>query len=465
MRILCLLLALCVCLAIDAQDFVRINSILVEGNKKTKTGIILRELRFAPGDSIPLSLLDTLCRESEQLILNTSLFNKVHIYIRPCTNCPLHYINVLVQVEEAWYLYPVPIFELADRNFNVWWVEQNRSLQRVNFGTEFAHVNLSGQMDRLRVTIKQGYTHNYALRYSLPYINKAQTLGLSADISFSQNRELNYATGGNKQLFYRDSSNFIFSAFRSVLGLTWRPGLRTFHYFNLGFFQNRISDFIAGELNPQFFLEGRDTQRFLSFTYEFVFDERDIRPYPLQGRLLTLRLKRDGLGFFHDRNALTLFAYYDHYLSFSSRWSLALKTGGKVSLIREQQPYNDNRAIGFGRNYLHGYEYYIVDGLDMGYFKSNLRFQLLKEEVNFGKIVPISQFRRMPVKVYLSANNDWGFVNEPFLRDGNFLNNRLLWGGGLGLDFVLFYDKVFQIEYSFNHMLEKGLFLHINLNL
>ncbi len=449
----------------SAQNLVHIDKILIEGNKRTKAEIILRELRFAEGDSIPVQALDTLCRESEQLILNTSLFNKVHISIHPCETCSPNSTLARVRVEEAWYLYPVPIFELADRNFNVWWVEQNRSLQRINFGTEFAHTNLTGRMDRLKIGAKHGYTHNYSLRYSLPYINKAQTIGLSADVSFSQNREVNYATNGNKQLFYRDSSDFVYSTFRSVLGMTWRPGFRTFHHFNLGFYQNRVSDFVAGELNPHFFLNGEDTQRFFSFTYEFIFDERDIRPYPLHGKFVSVRVKRDGLGFFNDRNALTLFAYYDQYFSFSPRWSLALKTGGKASLIREQQPYNDNRAIGFGRNYLHGYEYYIVDGLDMGFVKTNLRFQLLKEEIRFGKLVPISQFRTMPVKIYFSMNSDWGYVNEPFARENNFLVNQLLWGGGIGLDFVLFYDKVLQIEYSVNHLLERGIFLHINLNI
>lgn len=465
MRILCLLFFLSAKFLLSAQGYIHIDRITVEGNKKTKDEIILRELRFSAGDSIPVRALDTLIRESEQLIMNTSLFNGASISIYPCETCPPNNVIVYVLVEEAWYLYPVPIFELADRNFNVWWVEQNRSLQRINFGSEFAHTNFTGRMDRLKVGAKYGYTHNYSLKYSLPYINKKQTLGISADISYSKNREVNYATDGNKQLFYRDSNDFVYNAFRSVAGVTYRPGLRAFHNFYLGFYQNHLSDFVAGELNPEFFLNGHDTQRYFSFTYEFTYDERDIRPYPLSGRYISLRLEKDGLGIYNDRNSMTLFAYYDQYFPFSQKLSLALKTGGKASLIRTQQPYNDNRAVGFGRNHLHGYEYYIVDGLDMGFVKTNLRFQVMKEELNFGKFVPINQFRKMPVKLYFSVNSDWGYVNEPFANGNNFLVNQLLWGYGVGLDFVFFYDKVFRIEYSFNHLMEKGIFLNMNLNI
>ena len=41
----------------------------------------------------------------------------------------------------------------------------------------------------------------------------------------------------------------------------------------------------------------------------------------------------------------------------------------------------------------------------------------------------------------------------------------MLWGKGIGLDAVFFYDKVFKIEYSFNHLWESGIFFHFNMNI
>jgi hypothetical protein len=196
-----------------------------------------------------------------------------------------------------------------------------------------------------------------------------------------------------------------------------------------------------------------------------VYENRDVRFYPWSGNYFQFDIEKNGLGIFPDRNALTIVSRYDQYIPFSNRFSLTLIAKGKLSLIRELQPYEDYRAMGFFDNTLRGFEYYIIEGLDMAFLKSSLHYRLFATEINFGRLMPIEAFRRMPIKLFLSLNNDVGYVNDPFATSANFLNNRPLWGGGLGLDFVLFYDKVFRLEYSFNHLLEKGLFLHFNLNI
>jgi hypothetical protein len=66
----------------------------------------------------------------------------------------------------------------------------------------------------------------------------------------------------------------------------------------------------------------------------------------------------------------------------------------------------------------------------------------------------------MPVKLYLTFHNELGYVNNPFYRQGNSLSNELLWSAGLGLDLVIYYDKVFNFEVSRNHLNEFGFYLH-----
>ena len=78
--------------------------------------------------------------------------------------------------------------------------------------------------------------------------------------------------------------------------------------------------------------------------------------------------------------------------------------------------------------------------------------------------MPLKAFKQMPLRVYISLNNDTGYVNDTQYLDQNPVGNTLLWGGGLGLDLVLFHDKVIQFEYSVNQFWEKGLFLHYKLN-
>lgn len=442
----------------------RINQIIIQGNQTTKAKVILRELLFKPGDVLPDSVLPDRLERSRQLVMNTGLFNAAQITPEAVEGSTA--IDIRIVVEEAWYIYPVPVFELIDRNFNVWWVEQNRSLDRINFGVEFSHLNFTGQNDKIKLTAKYGYTRSYSLRYSLPFIDRRQTLGILTEVSYARNRELNYNSVDNKQLFYRDlDGKFIYQQFWTDLGLVYRPGHHLTHSLRLRYRQNSLEDIVASELNPDFFLGGRRLQRGFSLYYHFAYDRRDVRSYPLQGNLFTLEIKKDGLGFFKDLNALTLFATYDEYWPLSDRWSTGMQFSSKWSLIRQQQPFNEYRAFGFGRNNLYGYEYYVINGLDMALLKGFLRFRLLENELNFGKIIPIKAFRKMPVKMYLNLNQGFSAVKDPFTPQINPFGNRLLWGGGLGLDVVFYYDKVFRIQYSFNHLWERGLFLHFNTNI
>ena len=464
--LLCIIfLACCHFAAAQSDSICWIGAVSIEGAKRTKEAIIMREMQLRPGDTLNTEKLPRLIEESRLLLLNTGLFTRVNIYYKDW-EASTGRVHIRVEVDEAWYIFPVPVFDLADRNFNVWWVEQQRSLQRVNYGLDFSHLNFSGNNDPLKTKIQFGYTRKYNLRYNLPFINRKKTLGIYFYTEFAQNRELNYATEDNKQAFWRSEDRFAYSRYKTEIGLNYRPGARNFHYAELSFNQNRIDPYVADSLNPGFFLNGRTLQRYFTLSYEFTSDYRDIRAYPLDGYFLRFRLFKDGLGIFKDRDALYLRSQYEKYWSFSPRWSVALLADSKLSIIRTQQPYNDNRALGFGRMYLPGYEYYIADGLDMLMARSVLRYRMLNTELKFGKWVPLPAYRNVPFKAYLALNSGWAYINDPFpTRIGNPMNNRPLWSAGLGLHLVFFFDKVFLIEYSTNHLLEKGLFLHLNMNI
>ena len=45
-------------------------------------------------------------------------------------------------------------------------------------------------------------------------------------------------------------------------------------------------------------------------------------------------------------------------------------------------------------------------------------------------------------------------------RPTSFLDNKFIFGTGIGLDFVTYYDKVLRLEYGINDMGETGLFIH-----
>ena len=81
---------------------------------------------------------------------------------------PKREIGLSLEVKESWYIYPAPIFELADRSFNVWWKEMNCDFDRVNYGIRIDHLNLTGRKDKFKIKFQQGYTRKYELEYNFP---------------------------------------------------------------------------------------------------------------------------------------------------------------------------------------------------------------------------------------------------------------------------------------------------------
>lgn len=451
--------------AIAQNEVVTINDIILEGNKKTKAATILREINFAIGDSIQIIDLKDRLESSRLNVQNTGLFVKVEADIQDWNTID-HSVDIKFTLRETWYLYPYVIFALADRNFNVWWTEMNRSLKRVNYGVSLTHLNLTGRRDVLKVNIQDGYTKKYELKYNIPGINAAQTFGVFGNLFYSRRREIAYITDANKLLFATQGDDFLLSRFRVSGGFTYRPGIYQYHTFHAIYSDNSIGELISNELNPDYFYNDNNRQKQITLQYEYVIDKRDIRPYPLNGYNGLVIVQKDGVGLTDDVNSLTLNVRWKQYISFTKKISTELILRGKTELLRNsKQPYTHVSALGYSDNFLRGYELYVIDGIDYGLFKSSLRFEVFNKEFNLGKYMPLEQFRLMPIRVYATINNDLGYVNAPYYNDYGFLNNKVLWGGGLGLDFVVYYDKVFRIQYSFNDLLEHGLFLNFNLSI
>ena len=127
----------------SAQEYFIVENVTLDGNKRTRDKIVLRELDFKNGDTIYFTQIQQRFLENEKRILNTGLFNNVSLNVKNWI-LATRKADIVIEMVENWYIYPAPIFELADRNFNVWWTEQNRSLSRVNYGIRLSHINFSG---------------------------------------------------------------------------------------------------------------------------------------------------------------------------------------------------------------------------------------------------------------------------------------------------------------------------------
>src|SRR6266487_2884891 len=123
-----------------------VGDIYVEGNKRTKPYIIERELPFKSGDSIYLPELVKAFEISRQQLINTSLFVDVVIALKSFRG---YQVDIVIEVKERWYVFPIPYFKPIDRNLNEW-AKQGYGVDRINYGFKFTYNNFTGRNDKLK---------------------------------------------------------------------------------------------------------------------------------------------------------------------------------------------------------------------------------------------------------------------------------------------------------------------------
>ncbi len=435
-----------------------IQSIEITGHKKTKTQLIRNELSLSEGDSILLADLMPTIEQNKRYLFNTGLFLSIQIKISKWEGSSV-YLQIILT--EAWYIIPIPQFELADRNFNVWWVQQNRDLRRANIGLWFFWRNLTGYNDLLKAVVQFGYTRKFELDYFLPPMGRKRKFGFLINSLYSDNREINYTTLNNDPVFFNDFESPVrqFQRLRFRLKGYYRRTLTENHQLGLTFLQLNISDSIRLR-NPDFFLANRKIQRSFSLTYSYALDKRDNQIYALSGYALYGRIAKKGLGVFNDANQFSIYANMSYHLPILKWLYAAARLKGRYHILRQKIPYYDNRALGYYEDFLRGYQYYAIDGQDFLMLQMDINFKVFEFEIPLFKKAPIAYLQSLPIKLHLRYHFDWGYVWDRFYARGNGLANTDLIGTGIGLDIILYnYNVIFQIEYSINKSGENGLYL------
>lgn len=443
------------------QEYVKITSIVIAGNAKTKRQIIMREMDIKEGETYLRSELIEILKLDQNKVFNTRLFVTANVKLID-TAPGLAY--VLIDVTERWYIFPIPIFKLADRNFNDWWVNQNANINRVEYGIRFNQDNLRGMNERLRLTGQLGFTRQLDIAYSFPYITSGQKLGLNFGASYSENNSMAYRSIANKLVFFKDENDIVRNSIKAFVSFSYREAFYNTHTASLEYNDHWIADTVA-LLNPDYFLEGRTTQKYFRLRYEFKRDLRDVRAYPLRGFLVNVVVQNLGLGLSDDINKSDILLSYEKYFALSDRFyaSTGLRSYFSTPSLL---PYNEFRGLGYNQNALKGYELYVVEGNSFVINKLNLKFRLAQGKADLGKAMPIKQFRQVPFALFLKGYIDHGYVNNNASYPLNErLINAYLFGYGLGIDYVSFYDSVVRLEYSLNRQGDSGFFLHFRADL
>jgi outer membrane protein assembly factor BamA len=428
-----------------------VRNIFITGNRKTRADIILRELPFKTGEHYLLQELVKKFEDSRRQLMNTALFHEVVVALKSFEG---YNVDIMVDVKERWYIFPVPYLKPVDRNINQWIVEQKANLDRVNYGVKLLYNNASGRNDKLRFWLTNGYTKQISFSYDRLYIDKKLKWGMNVGFAIGKNREVNYNTIDDKQVFLKDNNNYIRSFVNALAEITYRRAIKTRHRFGIAYTLEDVKDTVVA-LNPSYFKSGRNRIQFPELYYNMTYYDLDYIPYPTKGYATEINVDKKGFN-----NVINV---WQLSVKGSASWHLLPKIflniqGYGTIKLPFKQPYFTQRLLGYGDTFMQGYEYYVIDGVAGGYLKTSINRELL----NFNIKVPERKGKEqehIPVRIFAKIYANAGYVYNP--QPGvNLLSNTMLYSGGFGVDIVTFYDFTIKLEWTFNQLGQNGLFLH-----
>lgn len=460
MRYVLSFLLVVLCLVIKAQNdttsYFVISDIRIEGNKTTKSSIITRELTFEIGDTISVSDIEQELKSSQENIRNSNLFNFVTLSC-DTDNLTDNHVIINIEVTERWYFWLYPYLAYADRNINSWYEAGN--INRFTYGLEMEYKNFLGLKHSVMLTLISGYNQNYGISYDVPYINNKQHFGLKFGLAYKRDKELAYMTENNKVSYFNLDDEFADQSVCAYITPYYRFAHRNKLFLEFEYNDKIFHDSLA-VLNPDFVNAQGSRFQYFSLSAVFKNDYRDDNNYPLNGHYLELMMKKVGLGVFKTSpNFFYAKVTMDWYKHIKGRWYWASNITTRLS--DDNDPlYFLNQGLGYKNDFVRTYELYVIDAVNYALMKNNLKFTILNPVTKYISFLSNERFGKIHFALYANVFFDcaytWNMPDDP----SSALNNKFIFGTGIGIDFVTYYDKVFRFEYGINDMGDAGLFIH-----
>lgn len=445
------LLLLTSLLHLRAQDAGVVHRIDITGTAKTRDPVILRELTFHLGDTIPFADLDKKKTASENNVYNLGLFNRVTAAFT--TNGDSLFFTIAVI--ERFYIIPTPYLTLEERTFSEWW--RDKDLDRLVYGMGVQWSNFTGWNDDLNIYAQGGYSRRINAVYSRPFLFPRIRVDGTFGFRYLNNKEVGYGTVGGILQLARLTGKPIRRTYMGFVTMSKRFSPRKYLHLTADYQVFDPHDSIT-YYNDRYLTTANGTEYYPSLNLSWVNDQRDVFSFPLKGSRFAATLRHSGfpgLGTTVFTKAGFTFAFH-HPLS--KRWNIAMGTDNYI-IIGNRIPYFDKLFIGT-RTYIRGYESYVIDGSAYTVNKIELKFAVFPRKIIHVKQIPFRKFQDFPFGVYLSAFADGGLMHDgTFNNRDNTLKDQSLVGVGVGVNFISMYDYLLRIEISQNQFGQRGLFI------
>ncbi|MFA6234364.1 MAG: BamA/TamA family outer membrane protein [Bacteroidota bacterium] len=391
-----------------------INGFAILGNETTKPEIIMREISLRVGDSIDIEEIEY----AKTRIYSLGLFNRVDI-----TWPPLDSTILLIEVSERWYLYPVPIVNIIDRDWDKW-----------NFGLGVKHENLRGRNEKLFFGGAFGYNPWAGISYANPWAwgEDQNAFFTESSVSYSsvENKSQNSRGEGPnfREIHYAGFQTLgkRFSAYQSV-------------WMNAGYSYIEVTENRGGRT-----LSPTGIDRYMTIGFGAKHDTRNLREYPTSGVYAGAALVKKGLGF-GDVDMLAYVLDMRVYKPLYWDISLALRAFTQLS-SGPSIPNYEHFYYGFSER-LRGHFEEEREGENLAGAFVELRIPIVPALYLEVPEVPIKQFRTWKLGLYGALFFDSGIV---WNKGDNPSHSSVPRGYGAGLHFLLPYGTVFRIDRAWN---------------
>ena len=433
-----------------------ISQLRLIGLHRTKPQIIYRELGFEPGR--PLAYSDSMKQIWQQRLQTSKLFNQVDI--QPYDGGDTLTIDFL----ERWYYWVQPEGGFADRNFHSWW--KNRELSRLWMGGTLRVNNLLGEQKGLIFRAVLGYNQAFGLGVSLPFLKSRHCNSWLVFWENQKNHEMGVNSIQNQWQFHRLNDGFVQDL--SQLRIEWK---RRFEFHQQLAVQLKLQRFgvdtSAWLINPDLMLKdarlemanqkGLLNQNSITLRVGGVRDTRNFIHYPTSGSewkygaMVYLQSMNGPM-----RNAFELESRYRKFHSISSRTSWAWMVLGRYRMGEVTYPLM--RQMGYGMDYVRGFESQVMDGNGLILSKLAYRYALLPNNAKMKLRILPKAYEKIPIQAWFNIFADVGRVLQPYQPNLNPLGNQTLGSVGVGCDALIYYDALVRTDLSFNPNFKRWVF-------
>ncbi len=441
----------------SSADSLKITEINIQGNFITSKKFIFRELVFKIDEYVKKKDIEYIRQTSINNLTKSTLFNFIDVQAVEIDGGKL---AIYVNLTERWFIWPDIYLNQTDRNFSEWW--RNKDLSKLEYGIGLKVNNFRGMGESLQVKYHIGSLTRREFEYKGIHLDKAEHHFLDIHTTFVDLKDVPWMVRSNQQVILKSEKKLLRSSVFDIQ-YTYRKKYFNFHSIDIGYSIFRAADTIL-KLNPYFFGQNNTSQRYFSIGYTFTRDTRDSHFYPKTGYLLIAGINKKGLGIFPgEYNSIDFYFQDFDYRRLTDRIYFA---SGFLYTSASKSGYAYYPQTGLGyMQFVRGYEYYVADGDKSLLLKSLFNFKILPMKIlnlNFWPFRKAYQFNKIPLEIYSNVFFDAGYVydkTEEYKLYNNNLVNKIMYGTGIGIDIITYYDKILRIDYAFNGFGEHGFFI------